>query len=173
MTVFNEAFTNAVLADAAYVGNLNLADTREKLVTALSSRMTPTLADYIGKNFTVVTQIESGSSGNNTIYAGDGTAFVDGGDENDAILGRGKGDRPFAINSVAVQVYTAGSRGRSDAITRCMNRRQVISRQAARPHEVEPSSYRNNSDQSKNHLHRNGAWQLEWLHRIRASVQAA
>ena len=59
MTTINEAFTNALLADAAYVGGLA---PNTDLISALSNRMTSTLAAQIGKGFTVVTQIESGLS---------------------------------------------------------------------------------------------------------------
>jgi hypothetical protein len=43
MTNVLEAFNNAILADAAYVGNLELAITPGALKTALSTRMTPDL----------------------------------------------------------------------------------------------------------------------------------
>ena len=59
MTTINETYTNALLADAAYVGGLS---STSDLVTKLGERMTPTLAAYISKNFSVVTQIESGLS---------------------------------------------------------------------------------------------------------------
>ena len=59
MTTINEAFTNALLADAAYVEGLT---PNTDLSRALLNRMTSTLATQIGKSFTVVTQIESGLS---------------------------------------------------------------------------------------------------------------
>jgi hypothetical protein len=59
MSTINDAFVNALLADASYVGNLNSAVTTGALTQALSDRMTPALAAYIGRNFSVVTQIES------------------------------------------------------------------------------------------------------------------
>lgn len=60
MTTIHEAYINALLADATYaldettrpgVDLVNLA--------ALKDRMTPTLAKFIGENFTVLTHIES------------------------------------------------------------------------------------------------------------------
>lgn len=62
MPTMNEVFTNALLADASYVANLAAAATPGALTQALSERMTPTLAASISKNFSVVTQIESGLS---------------------------------------------------------------------------------------------------------------
>lgn len=60
-----QIYINALLADATYAlgdpdqGNLTGA-TGAKLVGFLSQRMTPTLAQYIGDNFTVVTHVETG-----------------------------------------------------------------------------------------------------------------
>ena len=62
MTTINETFTNALLADATYVHKLQAGESGGDLVRKLSERMTPTLADYIAKNFSVVTQIESGDN---------------------------------------------------------------------------------------------------------------
>ncbi|ODS22969.1 hypothetical protein AB835_11235 [Candidatus Endobugula sertula] len=56
MTQINDAYINALLADAAYVEKLNEADNPEALVTALTGRMTIDLAEFIADNFTVVTQ---------------------------------------------------------------------------------------------------------------------
>jgi hypothetical protein len=59
----HNAFINALLADAAYVDDLNPGT---NLATVLSPRLTPTLAKYLSDNFEVVTQkltddiIESG-----------------------------------------------------------------------------------------------------------------
>jgi hypothetical protein len=58
-TTINDAYINALLADAAYVSKLNLALTPAQLTAALNGRMTPTLADYIGKNFKVVTTYDA------------------------------------------------------------------------------------------------------------------
>lgn len=63
MTEINNAYINAILADSAYVGGLLQGETGAGLKEKLDIRMTPTLADYIGKNFTVVTQIETGEGG--------------------------------------------------------------------------------------------------------------
>ncbi|GKS84257.1 hypothetical protein AVMA1855_08915 [Acidovorax sp. SUPP1855] len=59
MQKINNAYMNAVLADASYVGGLN---PNINLNGALRDRMTPALAESISKNFSVVTQIESGLS---------------------------------------------------------------------------------------------------------------
>ena len=57
MTDIKNTFTNALLADAAYVVGLTSAG---DLKAALDERMTPELAAHIAKNFSVVTQIETG-----------------------------------------------------------------------------------------------------------------
>lgn len=49
----HNAFINALLADAAYVDDLN---TGRNLATVLAPRLTPTLAQYLADNFVVVTQ---------------------------------------------------------------------------------------------------------------------
>jgi hypothetical protein len=77
MTVINDAYINALLADAAYVKDLAAGN----LASDLSSRMTPTLAKYIADNFTVVTQIDSndltGSGFDATVWRGKtGTDFA-------------------------------------------------------------------------------------------------
>lgn len=59
MTTIHNAYVNALLADAAYVGNLAPEMTGQNLLDALRTRMTTPLAQYIGENFTVVKQIES------------------------------------------------------------------------------------------------------------------
>jgi trimeric autotransporter adhesin len=56
MTTINDTFVNALLADASYVSRLDQATTPGALTAALTGRMTPELAKYIGDNFTVVTQ---------------------------------------------------------------------------------------------------------------------
>lgn len=69
MTQIHDAYINALLADAAYVTDLNLATTPKSLTAALSPRMTPTLAKYIGDNFSVVTQVGGlGSSFDATVW---------------------------------------------------------------------------------------------------------
>ena len=55
-TTIHDAYINALLADAAYVSNLDLATTPGDLTANLTGRMTPELAKYIGDNFTVVNQ---------------------------------------------------------------------------------------------------------------------
>jgi Ca2+-binding RTX toxin-like protein len=62
MTTMQDALTNALLADAAYVGGLAKEETGANLSADLSPRMTPTLAAQIAKNFTVVSQFGSGVS---------------------------------------------------------------------------------------------------------------
>ena len=64
MSKMTKAFNNALLADATYALNSNNLNglTGSNLVNLLGfeDRMTPTLAKYIGDNFTVVTHIETG-----------------------------------------------------------------------------------------------------------------
>jgi hypothetical protein len=55
MSTINEAFIDALLADAAYVNVTPLSN----LATALAERMTPTLAQYIAYNFTVASVIDT------------------------------------------------------------------------------------------------------------------
>lgn len=64
MSTIENTFLNALLADATYAldsNNLNglTGNDLENLIE-LKSRMTPTLAKYIGDNFTVVTHFKSG-----------------------------------------------------------------------------------------------------------------
>jgi trimeric autotransporter adhesin len=69
MTTINDAYINALLADSAYVGGLTAGLFGDSLAGKLQTRMTPTLAAYNGKNFSVVTQIESaGSSFDATVW---------------------------------------------------------------------------------------------------------
>jgi Ca2+-binding RTX toxin-like protein len=57
MTTINNAYINALLADATYVHDLtSISDLKQRL----KERMTPTIADYISQNFAVVTQVQSG-----------------------------------------------------------------------------------------------------------------
>ena len=63
MKAIHDSFINALLADATYaLGNqANLIGATGNILAGfLSDRMTPALAEYIGKNFTVVTHIETG-----------------------------------------------------------------------------------------------------------------
>jgi len=61
MTTINDAYINALLADATYAleGGTPNEYTGSRLITDLTGRMTETLATYIGNNFTVVTHIET------------------------------------------------------------------------------------------------------------------
>lgn len=61
MTSVGSAFTNSLLADATYALRRNGIDglTGPDLSTLLNERMTPTVAKYIGDNFTVVSHIET------------------------------------------------------------------------------------------------------------------
>jgi Ca2+-binding RTX toxin-like protein len=60
VTTINDAFTNALLADATYVHDLLPGWTELELYGALKERMTPALAQYISDNFIVVTQFQAG-----------------------------------------------------------------------------------------------------------------
>ncbi len=62
MPTVTNTFTNALLADATYVHGLTAGLSEGPLKAKLSERMTPTLADYISSNFSVLTQIESGDT---------------------------------------------------------------------------------------------------------------
>lgn len=77
-TTINDTYINALLADASYVSNLNLALTPNDLTTALTGRMTPTLAKYIGDNFSVVSQVGGlASSFDATVWRGNaGTPYA-------------------------------------------------------------------------------------------------
>lgn len=61
MGEITNTYINALLADATYALNVNGLNgkTGRDLADLLSSRMTPTVAQYIGNNFTVVTHIET------------------------------------------------------------------------------------------------------------------
>ncbi len=62
MTSISNAYQNAMLADATYALDVDALQNISGLPfeSALSTRMTPTLAKYIGDTYTVVTHIESG-----------------------------------------------------------------------------------------------------------------
>lgn len=60
MNSISQTYINALLADATYVHNIDPLLTDKPLEEKLSDRMTPALAKYVSKNFSVVTQIESG-----------------------------------------------------------------------------------------------------------------
>ena len=59
MANINEAYINALLADATYALDEDTENglTGNGLIDAISERMTPVLSKYIGDNFTVVTHI--------------------------------------------------------------------------------------------------------------------
>ena len=67
MTAINNAYINALLADATYALDGKIRDGSEGSVLSdllvLNQRLTPTLAKYIGDNFTVVTHYESSAAG--------------------------------------------------------------------------------------------------------------
>ena len=85
MTTIHEAYINALLADATYALTINrpngYSSDELKNLLELNNRMTPTLANYIGNNFTVVTHIDSddisGSGFDATVWRrNDGKAYV-------------------------------------------------------------------------------------------------
>ena len=55
-TEIHSAFINALLADAYYVNGLTANRTGGALAAALQGQLTRPLADYVGQNFSVVTQ---------------------------------------------------------------------------------------------------------------------
>ncbi|MEK7793894.1 MAG: hypothetical protein AAB353_05160, partial [Candidatus Hydrogenedentota bacterium] len=60
MPNFFDAYLNALLADATYALDRNRDDlSRAELIDALKDRMTPTVAEYVAGNFTMVTHIET------------------------------------------------------------------------------------------------------------------
>jgi hypothetical protein len=78
MTTINDAFINALLADAAYVDGITINSTGSALALQLANRMTPDLAKYIGANFTVATQVGGlASSFDATVWRGNaGTPYA-------------------------------------------------------------------------------------------------
>lgn len=70
MSTIEDIYINAILADAAYVEVTRLSN----LSADLSPRMTPTLADFIGTNFSVLTSVTSpgtiGSGFDATVWKG-------------------------------------------------------------------------------------------------------
>lgn len=85
MTTIHDAYINALLADATYALTTNKPNgyTHEDLknLLSLSTRMTSSLAQYIGDNFTVVTHINSddltGSGFDATVWrSNDGKVYV-------------------------------------------------------------------------------------------------
>lgn len=85
MNNITDAFINALLADATYAldidGYFSPNDDGSDLIGRLSERMTPKLAEYIGKNFKVISHFESddtnGSGFDATVWRrNDGTTYV-------------------------------------------------------------------------------------------------
>lgn len=99
MSMINDAFINALLADATYVDDLEPGFTGGTLAEKVSKRMTPVLAELIGRNFTVLTQIDSPD--------GLGTGF-------DATVWRGNVGTSYEGK---VYVSTRGTEGLQDFLT--------------------------------------------------------
>lgn len=74
MTSINDAYINALLADASYVDGLGVGS----LEANLTGRMTPALAEFIADNFTVITQASGyDSSFEATVWSGNaGTPYA-------------------------------------------------------------------------------------------------
>ena len=68
MSNVNEAYINALLADAEYAIN---GQGENDLLLELSERMTPALAEFVNDNFTVVTHVESASGFDSTVWRSD------------------------------------------------------------------------------------------------------
>ncbi len=103
MSSINNAYINALLADAAYVTILNgIPDEGE-----LKLRLTPTQATYLAANFTVVTSIETP----NTIDPLLGTGF-------DAVVWQIKAGSELAgpnnVNAGKIFVSMRGTQGPTD-----------------------------------------------------------
>ena len=101
MPTINDAFVNAVLADASYANELAPGNTTEALRDKVSSRMTPTLAALIGTNFTVVTSINTPDDVIN------GAGF-------DGVIWRGNAGTPYAGK---LYVSLRGTEGPADFLT--------------------------------------------------------
>ncbi|WP_037586365.1 hypothetical protein [Stenoxybacter acetivorans] len=114
MNKLNSVYINALLADAAYVEDLATL-TGGALADALETRMTKPVANFIGNNFEVITQQETGdiiiiSSGfDATVWRGKANTDYDGqvylsmrGTEPGSIIGGdGLADVDLAFNSAA------------------------------------------------------------------------
>ncbi len=98
MSTINDAFINALLADASYIDNLQSGNTSAVLANKLSDRMTPTLAKLIGDNFIVVTSINTPDG------ATTGSGF-------DAVVWHGNEGTPYAGQ---LFVSMRGTEGMSD-----------------------------------------------------------
>lgn len=67
MSLINNAFTNSVLADAAYVDGIEDGFGGDNILEILTPTLTPTLAKFVSDNFTVLNQQGGYSSGFNAI----------------------------------------------------------------------------------------------------------
>ncbi|HNI74675.1 MAG TPA: calcium-binding protein, partial [Accumulibacter sp.] len=78
MTAISDAYINALLADSAYIDSLKPGQTGAVLAGLLGPRMTPALAEFIGKNFTVKAQSPTvASSFDATVWVGNaGTPYA-------------------------------------------------------------------------------------------------
>lgn len=78
MTAINNAYISALLADSSYVEKNINGKTGQDLIDALSGRMTPELAKFIGENFTVKAQASGyASSFEATVWQGNaGTPYA-------------------------------------------------------------------------------------------------
>lgn len=78
MTTINDAYINALLADACYVDDLIPEMTGLALAGKIGGSMTPALATYIGNNFTVIQQVGGlSSSFDATVWRGNaGTPYA-------------------------------------------------------------------------------------------------
>lgn len=56
MSLINNAFTNSVLADAAYVDGIEDGFGGDNILEILTPTLTPTLAKFVSDNFTVLNQ---------------------------------------------------------------------------------------------------------------------
>ena len=74
MATIQDAYVNALLADAAYAENLRDGDKDALLIATLSKRMTPKVAEFIAANFEVAAHKESddvvGSGFDATVWLG-------------------------------------------------------------------------------------------------------
>jgi hypothetical protein len=93
--MINDAYINALLADASYVDGLAEGLTGDPLRDALQERLTQPQAAFVGENFSVVTQVGGFASG-----------F-------DATVWRGRANTPYAGQ---VYVSMRGAQGARDIV---------------------------------------------------------
>ncbi len=78
MQKINSAFINALLADATYALKINNWENQGfNLASTLQDRMTPTLANYIGEHYTVITHIDTDDNVISTGSGFDATVWKD------------------------------------------------------------------------------------------------